>query len=179
MVSLTPQPAARRRASNKGFSLIELVIVVVIIGIIAAIAIPRMSRGSAGAADNALAGDMAVWRNSLDLYQTEHQGQYPTNNTTILNQLTQYTDSSGATSATQDATHIYGPYMRSIPPLPVGDPAGAQAVPKGSTTIGATVGTPGAIVAGGYGWLYDPAGNIYPNTGTVQDSSKSKLYVNY
>src|SRR5207248_200489 len=98
-VSMNGSSNNRRRGG--AFSLIELVIVVVIIGIIAAIAIPRLSRGAAGAADNALAGDMAVWRNSLDLYQTEHQGQYPTNNTTILNQLTQYTDSSGATSATQ------------------------------------------------------------------------------
>ena len=30
-----------------------------------------------------------------------------------------------------------------------------------------------------HGLALDPAGNIYPNTGTVQDSSKSKMYVNY
>ena len=163
------------RTARKGFSLIELVIVVVIIGIIAAIAIPRMSRGSAGAADSALSGDMAVWRNALDLYQTEHGGKYPTDNTTIAAQLTQYTDSSGATSATQDATHIYGPYMRSIPALPVS----GTGVSKGSTTVGATVGAPGAVVAGGYGWVYDPAGNVYPNTGAAMDSTGSKAYTSY
>jgi prepilin-type N-terminal cleavage/methylation domain-containing protein len=61
---------------NRAFSLIELVIVVVIIGIIAAIAIPRMSRGAAGAADSSLTANLAVLRNSIDLYQTEHGGTY-------------------------------------------------------------------------------------------------------
>jgi len=164
-----------------GFSLIELVIVVVIIGIIAAIAIPRMSRGSQGAAENALAGDMAVWRSALDLYQTEHGGAYPKDNTTILAQLTQYTDGTGATATAKDTTHIYGPYMRAVPPLPVTDPSNAQSVPKGSTTIGAcTAGgtAPATVTIGGYGWLYDGAGNLYPNTGTVTDAS-GKAYNQY
>ena len=169
------------RRTIRGFSLIELVIVVVIIGIIAAIAIPRMSRGSQGAAENALSGDMAVWRSALDLYQTEHQGAYPKDNTTIVAQLTQYTDVSGNTVAAKDATHLYGPYMRAIPPLPVTDPTNTQTVPKGSNTIGtaAAGGTPPAtITAGNFGWLYDGAGNIYPNTGNVTDAA-GKAYNQY
>src|SRR5215212_334326 len=63
---------------RRGFSMIELVIVVVIIGIIAAIAIPRMSRGSAAAADSAVAQNVQVIRSAIDLYQTEHNGVYPT-----------------------------------------------------------------------------------------------------
>ena len=170
----------RKNTRRVGFSLIELVIVVVIIGIIAAIAIPRMSRGSQGAADNALAGDMAVWRSALDLYQTEHNGVYPKDNTTIVNQLTQYTDASGATSTTKDTTHIYGPYLRSVPPLPVSDPSGAQSVPKGSATIGTTAAgsAPSTITSGGFGWLYDGAGAIYPNAGSVTDST-GKAYTSY
>jgi len=174
----TPTPFVPRK--SRGFSLIELVIVVVIIGIIAAIAIPRMSRGSQGAADNALAGDMAIWRSALDLYQTEHDGVYPASNATLVNQLIQYTDDSGNTNATKDSTHIYGPYMRAIPPLPVNDPTGTQTVPKGSTTIGTTAAgaAPSTIVTGSYGWLYDGAGNVYPNTGTVTDVT-GKLYTSY
>lgn len=171
-----------RRTSRKptAFSLIELVIVVVIIGIIAAIAIPRMSRGSQGASESALAGDMAVWRSALDLYQSEHNGAYPTDNTTIQNQLSQYTDFSGAPSATKDSTHIYGPYLRTIPPLPVSDPTGATSLPKGSVTIGATTtgGAPSSLVSGGFGWLYDGAGGLYPNTGPVTDPT-GKLYNSY
>ncbi len=98
-------------AIRRGFSLIELVIVVVIIGIIGAIAIPRLSRGAEGAADSALTGNLAVLRNAIDLYQTEHGGTFPTTGD-IVNQLTQYTDDAGATSATKTGAFIYGPYLR-------------------------------------------------------------------
>ena len=105
---------------RNGFTLIELVVVVVIIAIIAAIAIPKMSRGSAGAADSAVAQDLATMRSALELYQTEHGGAYPssTSAATFLNQLTQYTDASGSAQATKDTTHIYGPYLKAVPPLP-------------------------------------------------------------
>ena len=110
---------ARTNRRRRGFSLLELVIVVVIVGIIAAIAIPRMSRGSAGAADSALSGNLAVLRNAIDLYGAEHDGTLP-GATTIANQLTLYTTSAGATSATKTGAYIYGPYVRTIPALPVG-----------------------------------------------------------
>jgi len=152
-------------ARNRGFSLIELVIVIVIIGVIAAIAIPRMSRGTEGAAANALSDDLTTLRKALDLYQTEHDGAYPNDPT---NQLTQYTDDSGNASATQDATYKYGPYLRTIPALPVG----AQ---KGQTVIGASA-SPGTA---GIGWIYDPnTGTITANTTTEQDAT-GKLYNQY
>src|SRR5947208_10544278 len=109
----------KREMRSKGFSLIELVIVVVIIGIIAAIAIPRLSRGASGAADSALSGNLAVLRNAVDLYATEHGGTYPAL-ATFDTQLTQFTDTSGGTATTKDSTHIYGPYLRKVPTLPVG-----------------------------------------------------------
>src|SRR3954468_12406071 len=124
---------------NSGFSLIELVIVVVVIGIIAAIAIPRLSRGSAGAADSAVSGNLAVLRSAIDLYATEHGGTYPTVGT-FDSQLTQYTDSAGSFSATKTTTAVYGPYLRKVPPLPVG-PTGY----KGTTTVlDGSTGTPGS-----------------------------------
>ena len=111
---MVPSKAKRGR----GFSLLELVIVVVIIAIIAAIAVPRLSRGTAGAADSALKGDLAVLRNALDLYNAEHNGSYPAV-ATFVEQLTTYTDAAGAAQATRDTTHIYGPYIRNIPALPL------------------------------------------------------------
>lgn len=125
---------------RRGFSLIELVIVVVIIGIIAAIAIPRMSRGSAGAADSAVVANLRALRNAIDLYATEHGGTMP-GPTTIVAQLTTYTDDAGATSATKTGAYIYGPYIRDIPSLPVG-------AKKGSKGIAAADGA-------GVGWIYD------------------------
>lgn len=169
-----------RRAASSGFSVIEGVIVLVILGTIAAIAVPRMSRAGQNAAENTLAGDMAVWRNALDLYQRDHNGSYPKDSTTLPAQLTQYTDLAGEVSTAKDGTHIFGPYLRSVPPLPVTDPEDGAAVPQGSSTIGPVLigGAPTRFVPNGYGWLYDGAGNVYPNTGSLTDIS-GKLYNAY
>ena len=154
----------RGRRRNGGFSLLELVIVVVIIGIIAAIAVPRLSRGAAGAADSALTGDLAVLRNAIDLFATEHGGTYPTV-ADIENQLTQYTDAAGVVSATRDATHIYGPYLRKVPAMPVGDK-------KDGSKIAAADGA-------GVGWIYDAAtGKIAANSTTEADV-RGTLYKDY
>jgi prepilin-type N-terminal cleavage/methylation domain-containing protein len=128
---------------NRAFSLLELVIVVVIIGIIAAIAIPRMSRGSAGAANSALSGNLAVLRGAIELFAAEHGGAFP-KLATIEDQLTKYTDSSNTTAAVdaKDKDHPFGPYLRAVPPLPVG-------ANKGNTTFTDTMG------AAGFGWVYD------------------------
>src|SRR5213594_2237932 len=87
-----------------GFSLIELVI-----------AVPRMSRGASGASDGALSANLTVLRNAVDLYQTEHQA-YPASaagatSTDFVNQLTKFSDSNGASVATKDASHPFGPYL--------------------------------------------------------------------
>ena len=151
-----------RENRRKGFSLLELVIVVVIIGIIAAIAIPRMSRGAAGAAEAALTGDLAVLRNAIDLYTVEHGGTPPAE-ATFEAQLTTYTDSVGDAQATRDTTHYYGPYIRKIPPLPVG-------ARKGATGVKATDGA-------GIGWIYiESTGSITANcTDTEVDASGKKF----
>jgi prepilin-type N-terminal cleavage/methylation domain-containing protein len=154
----------RRSGTRRwGFSLLEVVIVVAIIAILAAIGIPRMSRGSKGANDSALSGDLAVLRNAIDLYATEHGGAFPSA-ANINEQLTQYTDASGATGS-KDATHIYGPYLRSVPPLPVG-------ANKGQTKIA-------AITAADVGWIYvATTGAINANTTTEADDA-GKLYSAY
>jgi prepilin-type N-terminal cleavage/methylation domain-containing protein len=150
------QPSRKiKRPTPRGFSLIELVIVVVIIGIIGAIAVPRMSRGAKGASDSAVTANLTVLRNALDLYQTEHGGSYPTF-ANMPNALLQYTDVNGNVSATADTTHIYGPYIRAIPKLSVGEN-------KGKNDFTATA--PTATVAAA-GWYYDDA------TGTVKANCK-------
>lgn len=156
---------ARRTPGHRGFSLLELVIVVVILGIIAAIAIPRMSRGSKGAAESALSGNLAVLRNAIDLYAAEHGGTYPVV-AQITDQLTQYTDFVGDPDPNKDATHVYGPYIRKVPPLPVG-------AKKGSTGIAAVDGA-------GVGWIYtESPGNIRANTTASEKDDSGKLYSDY
>jgi prepilin-type N-terminal cleavage/methylation domain-containing protein len=157
--------ASKKTNGTKGFSLLELVVVVVIIGIIAAVAIPRMSRGSAGAADAALSGNLAVLRSAIDLYAAEHTGAFPTA-ALVSTALTQYTDSAGGVSATRDTTHLYGPYLRKVPPLPVG-------VAKGNTGIAAATGT-------GVGWIYNATtGDIAANTTATEKDAGDKLYTDY
>ena len=80
------QPSSSFNRSRKGFSLIELVIVVVIIGIIAAIAIPKMSKGAAGAGDSALQGNLAVLRNAIELYNSEH-GKFPSGSAMFVSRI--------------------------------------------------------------------------------------------
>ena len=151
--------------AHRGFSLIELVIVVVIIAIIGAIAIPRMSRGAAGAADSALTGNLSVLRSAVDLYQTEHGGTFPTA-ANIEAQLTQYSDALGATQATKSGAFIYGPYIRKIPPLPIGSK-------KGQTGIGTA---DGPLI----GWIYEEAtGNVRANTIATEKDDSGKLYSDY
>lgn len=151
--------------SVRAFSMIELVIVVVIIGIIGAIAIPRMSRGAAGAADSALVADLAVLRNAIDLYQAEHGGDYPAY-ATFEAQLTQFTDNAGATSATKDTDHVYGPYLRSIPALKVGSNKGDNSV---TNTAGGTA-----------GWLYDEdTGSISANLPSTELDDRDVAYADY
>jgi len=152
---------------RRAFSLIELVIVVVIIGILAAIAVPRMSRGASGAADSALSANLAVLRNGIDLFQTEHGGTYPAL-ADVDKALTQYSNITGTTFGARDVATgvIYGPYVRTLPALPVGGE-------KGKTTF---IDTQKA----GYGWVYDAAtGAIKANCPDAEVDARGVKYNTY
>lgn len=157
--------AKSRCTHTRAFSLLELVIAVAIIAIIAAIGIPRLSRGTRGAADSALSGNLAMLRNAIDIFAAEHSGTYPTA-ANIGNQLTQYTDTTGNTNATKDTTYFYGPYVRSIPPLPVGARKGGASIAVGD--------------ANDVGWIYtESSGSIRANTTASEKDDSDKLYSDY
>ena len=161
--------AGCRGLGRAGFSLIELVIVVVIIALIGAVAIPRMSRAAAGASDSSLIQDLSTLRGALDLYQSEHGGNYPTG-ARLAQALLRYTDDSGQVSSTQAGNFIYGPYLRQIPPQPVGKNAGKNGIDV------VPVGNYGSSTSG---WVYDPSkGTIAANTGAERDDS-GVLYSSY
>jgi prepilin-type N-terminal cleavage/methylation domain-containing protein len=166
VVALINRP--QRRA---GFSLIELVIVAVIIGIVAAIAIPRIGTSSAAANEAAFKSNLSLLREAIDRYAADHTGAFPTcdalggNKTTIMLQLTQYTDDAGNYSASKSSTHQFGPYLREIPALTVG---GRKGQAKISTSDGSTV-----------GWVYSPVtGSLTGNTEGAVDKL-GRAYASY
>ncbi len=158
------QSRTQHTKTPRGFSLIELVIVVVIIGIIGAIAVPRMSRGSKGASVSALTGNMAVLNKAVDHYAAEHGGQYP-NAPAIAAQLTGQTNADGTVWAGAPGEIAYGPYLRKVPPLPVGEK-------KGNTVIAVSNGDD-------VGWFYTPAtGVIRPNLTKADGNTDEDLVTN-
>ena len=87
---------------------------------------------------------------ALPMFKVRDTLTYPTV-ADIVAQLTTYTDANSDSQATKDSTHIYGPYIRKIPKLPVG-------AKKGQTGIAAATGST-------VGWIYTAStGDIKANT---------------
>jgi len=153
--------------SRKGpaFSLLELVFVVAIVAILAVLAIPRLSRGTKGAADSALVGSLRTLRSAIDHYAAEHEGRFPEWNQ-FVQQLTRYTDSRGQARTNKDATHIWGPYLRAVPPLPVGANKGKTGVRQ--------------VDEASAGWIYDQTtGAIRANCSDAEVDNAGRKYKDY
>jgi len=131
-----------RPRHHRAFTLVEVLIVVIILGIIGTIIIGLFANSAGDAAAKALKDDLRSIRSALQLYIAQHDS-YPATGT-FEAEMTMFTDGTGATSATKTATHIYGPYILAMPPLPVGTEKGETGV---TTTTYAT----------GFGWGYDDA----------------------
>ena len=101
------------KRTNNGFTLIELMIIVTIIGILAAIVIPTFSNANETAKAGALSSQINTVKKSLVMYNSDHNGSYPTDAQMITNQwqaLTNTTDIDGDVSGDD-----YGPYFMKPP----------------------------------------------------------------
>ena len=134
-----------RKRLKKGFTLVEILIVVVILGILAAIVIPQFTSASETAKSSSLISQLQTIRSQLELYQVQHNGDYPAL-ATIWDQLTQPTNVSGTTDSSDGALD-FGPYLQKAPVNPF----------ENSSTVGATA-------AENQGWVYNAS------TGAIQAS---------
>jgi len=140
-----------------------MVLFVIILGLLAAIVIPRLGGAPVGRPDATLSRDLALLRDAIDRYAADHGG-YPIA-AEVSNQLTQYTDARGNFSAVRDGNFPFGPYLRKVPPLPVGAKGGSSGM--------------AAADGAGVGWIYAEAtGTVRANTTTERDSAGT-LYSNY
>lgn len=162
--------SSRTRQANgakRAFSLVELVIVIVIIGVLAAIAVPRLSRGATTASENALSANLAAMRSAVELFYAEHAQTYPAL-AKFEDALTKYSDAAAANFGDRNAATgiIYGPYLRAVPPLPVG-------AKKGKTAAVAALGEDG-------GWVYDATkGTVSANCADAEVDTNGKKYNTY
>lgn len=175
-------------ATQRGFTLVELLIVVIILAILAAIVIPQFSSSTVDAKEAALDNNLNALRSAIELYKAQHNGAYPgavasTGATcsvgsagtgaidtaqAVIDQLTQYTNAAGASCNSPGTTGLnLGPYLRKgIPADPI----------NGSSALAvATAGTPLAPAAATGGWSYDiKSGQIVMNSNATD--SKGAAY---
>ena len=141
--------SATRTQVRKGFTLIEILIVVIILGILAAIVIPQFTNASKDAKQSSLVTMVQSMRSQIALFKLQHNDRLPGANplvdsggtldqTVFWNQITQFSDLNGGTASAKDATHVYGPYMQSVPVNPLNN----------SSTVA-------AAAAAGVGFMYD------------------------
>jgi general secretion pathway protein G len=172
-----------KRKKRNGFMLVEILIVVAIIGILAAIVIPQFVNITADAKESALAANLNMMRNGVELFYHQHNSKYPASipagdgTTPAANSegafrahLLNYSDAGGKTATTLDRTkYAFGPYMKKdIPRNPINGLSTVKVLASGA-------GWP-AAADNSTGWICNPAdGRIAANL-TGADSKGVNYY---
>lgn len=122
------------KATQKGFTLVELLIVVIILALLAAIVVPQFASSTDDAKVSSLDTTLGNMRSVIDLYFQQH-GEYPGALTAVdvactatdgtgtggagvqgaqafMDQLSMYTDSNGGACSVKDANFEFGPYLK-------------------------------------------------------------------
>ena len=157
-----------KKQSQRGFTLVELLIVVIILAILAAIIIPQFTAATDDAVQSAYDTNIANIRSAIDLYRQRHQ-EYPgavtstgagcpAGSTNVVGavgepafiaQLRNYTNAAGVACTGTDATFKYGPYIKDD--LPV-NPLAATPI---NTVNVISNGILGITSDGSGGWKFD------------------------
>lgn len=177
--------------SQKGFTLVELLVVVIILAILAAMVVPQLRSSSQEAKLSALDTDLSTIRSSIEIYYHQHNSSYPgvikqhtddagntaahtSTENAFLSQLTYCSDINGNTSVTCDTTTFkYGPYLKKgVPknPLPNSNTNDAQASQVNIDAATATIGTALAVDATAKGWFFvQQTGEFFANNTSYDD----------
>ena len=133
------------KRSNKGFTLIELMIVVAIIGILAAVAMPRFADLVRKSNEGACKGSLGAMRSALSIYYADNEGRWSDS----LAGMVAILDDNGSIK-----------YMASVPVRKVGDGGTGDALATETSTIG-----------GAFGWFYSSStGDLMVNSATGTDT---------
>ena len=97
------------RRTNRGFTLIEMLIVIVVIAILALIVIPRLLGAGRKAREAALKGDLQQLRNAIQQFEADC-GDYPASLGQLMTRPTGGTGGSGTIML--DTVSWQGPYLR-------------------------------------------------------------------
>jgi general secretion pathway protein G len=130
-----------RKRKSSGFTLVEILIVVVILGILAAIVVPQFTSASESARSSSMSTVLQTLRSQLELYQVQHNGDYPTLAQMWTN-LTSTTDVAGATSGSD-----FGPYLQKAPSNPFSNATTIAADNTGDWQYTAATGAIVAVVS--------------------------------
>lgn len=110
---------AIRRNTNKGFTLVEILIVVIILGILAAIVIPQFTNASTDARKNSLSSQLQTMRSQFELYKLQHNDKLPTAFATASGVVTDWTGMTGQTDVAGAVGTDFGPYLQQTPSNPL------------------------------------------------------------
>ncbi len=127
--------------TQRGFTMVELMIVVALLGILAAIVVPQFNSSTSEAKTSALCSDLAAIRKQIELYRYHHQERMPAavgeTGDDFVRRLTTQTDMNG------NAGVAFGPYFLRMPVNPFNN---LTTVRIGDAAAGANT----------HGWRFDP-----------------------
>lgn len=160
--------------TQRGFSLVEILIVLGLMGILATVVLMNFGNSDRGSKERTLQSNLQMARQALDLYKADH-GWYPCdpqdwnaagNAANFIRQMTEFTSATGQPNTSRTSTYKYGPYLKKWPVEPFSK---LSTVTVNTTqerllaTIGAAVAASGATG----GWYYEGlSGNFCANLGS-------------